>query len=82
MREKIYKINPHGFFNRTFAHVLTIFCTFAACACCAYFKLYKLHISNYINKEGNDVIPFFGDTVFGKSAAKKLLPDFSTGTME
>lgn len=25
---------------------------------------------------------FFGDTVFGKSAAKKQLPDFSTGTME
>ena len=35
-----------------FTHVLTIFCTFAACACCAHFKLYKLHISNYINKEG------------------------------
>ena len=39
-------------FTQLFAHVLTIFCTFAACACCAYFKLYKLHISNYINKEG------------------------------
>jgi hypothetical protein len=47
-------------------------------------KAYSLicAISDYINKEGNDVIPFLGDTVFGKSAAKKQLPDFSTGTME
>lgn len=26
-----------------FAHVLTIFCTFAAYACCVHFKRYKSH---------------------------------------
>ena len=34
-----------------FAHVLTIFCTFATCACCAH--------SNYINKEGK-CLPYWG----------------------
>lgn len=51
-----------------FAHVLTIFCTFAAYTYCVHYKL----------RRANDAIPFHRDTVFGEPAAKKQLPDFST----
>ena len=41
---KTIKLIHMDSFTELFAHVLTIFCTFATCACCAH--------SNYINKEG------------------------------
>ncbi len=53
-----------------FAHVLTIFVLLQ--------RMPVACISNYIKRRANDAIPFHRDTVFGKPAAKKQLPDFST----
>ena len=54
-------------FTQLFAHVLTIFVL-----------LQRIPIACIIKRRANDAIPFHRDTVFGKPAAKKQLPDFST----